>query len=289
MHSTRRRFLERTAWLAAAAAVPSSVAWAEDDGVAIEPGLQLYTMRALLEEDFAGTLEQVAAIGYREVQVSGRAGHPPEAIRKMLDDHGLVTPAIHVDLQGTTSAEIEATQALGAAYAYLSVPRPALRIERGKVRGLRDDLTLDDWRRIADDMNEEGAAYRAAGLGYGYHNHGFEFEAVDGVLPFDLLLERTDPELVSFEIDFGWTHKAEVDPLPYFAKYPGRFPVCHVKDVDGEGDFVDPGTGRVDFARIFAHAKQAGLRHYFVEHDTTKDPLRTARAGHAFLSASRAR
>ena len=258
------------------------------DGRAIEPGLQLYTLRKLLEADYRGTLEQVAKIGYREVQVSPRAGHTPAQIRAMLDDNQLVCPSIHLDARASTQDEIAAAGTLGARFVFLSAPVQVFRIENGRFVGLRDDVTLDEYRAIADELNETGEAFRKAGLVFGYHNHAFEFPPVDGVVPFDLLLERTDPELVTIELDLGWLQVAGADPLRYIERYPGRFPVCHVKDVLADGSFVDPGTGTVDFARTFAHASQAGLRHYFVEHDTTADPLATARAGRSFLQSQRA-
>jgi sugar phosphate isomerase/epimerase len=258
------------------------------EGEPIEPGLQLYTVRHLLETDFRGTLEQVAKIGYREVQVSPRAGHTPAEIRAMLDDAGLVCPSIHLDPRRSTSEEIEAAGMLGAKYVFLSAPIQVFRIQSGQVVGLRDDLSLDEYRAIADELDVTGAAFRQAGLVFGYHNHSFEFLPIDGVLPFDVLTARTDPALVAIELDLGWLQVGGADPLAYIERYPGRFPVCHVKDVLADGSFVDPGTGTVDFARTFAHASQAGLRHYFVEHDTTTDPLATARAGHAYLRGLRA-
>jgi sugar phosphate isomerase/epimerase len=253
----------------------------------IEPGLQLYTVRELLEKNFAGTLEKVAEIGYREVQVSPRAGKTPQEIRKMLDDAGLVCPSMHLDLRTPLNAEIEAATVLGAKTAFLSIPIQVLNIENGEVKGFRDDVSLDEWKKIAESLNQMGEACRTADLVFGYHNHAVEFRKTDGVLPFDLVLEQTDPELVAIEIDLGWAHIGGVDPVPYFEKYPGRFPVCHVKDVNADGSFADPGKGVVDLERAFAAAEVAGLEHFFVEHDTTTDPLATAAVGYAFLRGVR--
>ncbi len=246
----------------------------------IEPGLQLYTLRELLAKDYRGTLEKVAAIGYREVQVSGRAGHAPGEIRSMLDGLGLRAPSTH--LEGPPEQEIEAAHALGARYVFLSAPRQVVYQEKGEWR-IRTDLSLDDWKAIASELNAMGEAFSKAGLVFGYHNHHFEFTPVEGRLPYDVILEETDPERVRLEIDLGWAKAAGFDPLPAFARFPGRFPVCHVKDVLADGTFVDPGEGTVPFEAIFARAGQAGLRHYFVEHDTAPDPLATARAGYAYL------
>lgn len=284
MPTTRRELLTHGLWATGAFAtlgLPGALRAASTS--AIEPGLQLYTVRKLLEADFAGTLEKVAKIGFREVQVSPRAGKTPLEIRKLLDGNGLICPSIHLEMRNTTEQEIEAAQALGAKYVFLSAPLQALRIENGEFVGLRDDLTLDTWREISDGLNETGAAFQKAGLQFGYHNHAFEFPAIEGVVPYDLLCERTDPELVSLEIDLGWAQVGGADPLDYFARYPGRFPVCHVKDVLADGRFVDPGEGTVDFARAFSKIEQAGLRHFFVEHDTTAKPMATAAAGYEYL------
>ena len=256
-------------------------------GTPIEPGLQLYTVRDLLAADFPGTLEAVAEIGYREVQVSPRAGHSATEIRRWLDDAGLVCPSIHLDLQQPMEAEIEAAHVLGAETAFLSAPPQMFVLKDGKY-GIRTDASLDDYRAIADELNETGARFRSAGLVYGYHNHAFELVPIDGELPYDVILERTDPELVALEIDLGWAQVGGLDPVEYFRRYPGRFPTCHVKDVLADGTFVDPGTGSVDFPRIFAEASTAGLRQYFVEHDATGDPLGTARVGFEYLKGQSA-
>ena len=255
-------------------------------GESIEPGLQLYTVRALLEQDFASTLEAVAALGYREVQVSPRAGHSASTIRGWLDAAGLVCPSIHLDLRQPIEAEVEAALTLGAETAFLSAPRQVFYVKDGKF-GIRDDLTLDTYREIAGELDAMGELFHSAGLVFGYHNHAFEFAPIDGVLPYDLLVDQTDPARVALELDLGWAQLGGADPLAYFARYPGRFPVCHVKDVLADGTFVDPGRGTVDFERAFSKADQAGLRHFFVEHDTSADPLATAAAGHAYLSGLR--
>ena len=301
---TRRRFLRDSSALAIGAVASTSPGCstllsppcdeglgipAKEEGKAIEPGLQLYTVRALLELDYAGTLDQVAAIGYREVQVSPRFGHSAADVRGWLDSSGLVCPSTHLDLRSSTEDEIETAHMLGAESVFLSAPMQLFKLQGGKVVGIRDDIGLDVWREIADEQNERGAKFRDAGLIYGYHNHHFEFMPVEGIMPYDILLERTDPQLVALEADLGWMQVAGVNALEYFDRFPGRFPVCHVKDVLADGSFVDPGQGTVDFQRIFDAAERAGMRHYFVEHDNASDPMATARAGHAYLSTLRAR
>jgi sugar phosphate isomerase/epimerase len=260
-----------------------------EKGRPIEPGLQLYTVRAPLEADFAGTLERVSAIGYRKVQVTARMGRSATEVRELLDANGLVCPSVHLDLRNSVDDEIEAALLLGAESVFLSAPVQLFIRDGPKVVGIRDDISLDIWREIADEQNVRGEQFKKAGLTYGYHNHHFEFAEIDGVLPYDVLLERTDPELVALEADLGWMHVAGVDPLVYFDRFPGRFPVCHVKDVLADGSFADPGEGTVDFQRTFDAAEHAGLQHYFVEHDSAANPMASAAAGYAYLSTLRAR
>jgi sugar phosphate isomerase/epimerase len=120
-------------------------------------------------------------------------------------------------------------------------------------------------------MNTIGERCRAAGLRFGFHNHADDLQAVDGEIPLRIFLEGTEPELVTFEVDLFWLVEGGGDPLEYIETYPGRFELCHVKDRTAGGDMVDVGDGVIDFAAIFARAERAGLRHYFVEHDTPGD------------------
>jgi sugar phosphate isomerase/epimerase len=137
---------------------------------------------------------------------------------------------------------------------------------------------------VADDFNAAGEAAQAMGLGFGYHNHAWEFESLsDGTTPYDLLLERCDPSLVSMQMDIFWAVHAGADPLQYFGAYPGRFTSVHVKDRTADGEMVAVGTGVIDFETIMARADQAGIEHYFVEHDNPVDPLEDVRISFATL------
>src|SRR5690606_33093764 len=127
-----------------------------------------------------------------------------------------------------------------------------------------------DYRRHADNFNRWSEACRAAGLRFGYHNHDFEFGEIDGKLPYDVLLAATDPERVEMELDLAWTRAGGADAIGYFEAWPGRFPLCHIKDY-ANGEEADVGTGDVAFESIFAAAEQAGLEHGFVERDHPAD------------------
>ena len=243
-------------------------------------GVQLYTVRSLMQEDVAGTLDAVAAIGYREVEFAGYFGHAPAQVKQWLDDAGLTAPATHVAIGEVTGeslpASIETAQAVG--HRWLVVP------------SLPGDMqTADGYRRAAEILNAAGAAAGDAELRVGYHNHAFEFEDVGeagGVTGYSILLEHLDPALVDLEIDFHWTAVGGADSAALLRDNPGRFPLCHVKDLSAEGRMADVGAGVIDWAELFALSETAGLRHYFVEHDQPAEPMASIEASYRYLSGT---
>ena len=237
-------------------------------------GLQLYTMRDLMERDVARTLEKVAAVGYREVEFTGYFGESPAGLRMLLDAVGLEAPSSHVSLEDLTkdpARTFDAAEVIG--HRYLVVP--SLDPE--------DRRSLDDYRRVAATLNRAAENASARGLRVGYHNHDFELAPIDGLLPYDVLLSETDPTLVYFEMDFYWMTRGGADPLAYFERHPGRFHLCHLKDMDRRSGMTDVGAGRIDFRKILHHREAAGLRHFYVEHDHPSDPLGSIRVSYAFL------
>jgi sugar phosphate isomerase/epimerase len=248
---------------------------ASPPGEGLEPiGLQLYTVRDLMQADVARTLEKVARIGYREVEFAGYFGETPARIRGLLDSVGLAAPSSHLsleDLRDHPGRTFDLAETIG--HRYLVVPS----------LDARDRRTLDDYRRVAAHLNRAGAAARARGLQVAYHNHDFELDPIGGVLPYDVLLRETDPALVAFEMDFYWMASGRADPLVYFQRHPGRFHLCHLKDMDRRRGMADVGAGRLDLRAILQRRVQAGLRHHFVEHDRPEDPLASVRASHDYL------
>lgn len=221
-------------------------------------GLQLYTVRELMAEDVAATLELVARTGYREVEFAGYFDLSPGEMRRHLLNAGLDAPSAHIgyqDFAANASAVVEHAVAMGHTFVVIpAVPD-------------NERATLDDYRRHAENFNRWAEACGSAGLRFGYHNHSFEFEQIEGQVPYDLLLSGSDPERVEMELDLAWARGGNADPLAYFEAWPGRFPLIHIKDLDSAGNEADIGTGDVGFARVFARAKQAGLEHGFVERD----------------------
>lgn len=251
-----------------------SLAWRLRAMPPIAPGIQLYTVRTLMNADASGTLESLSRIGYREVELAGLHGQTPRAMRDALDRHGLSAPAAHI---GLAELRRDASRVFAEAHTlgnrYVIVPW----LDAGERE------TLSAYERIADELNEFGRAAKAAGLQLGYHNHDFELRPIDGRVPYELLLAATDPQLVAMELDLFWLAKGGGDPATYFARHPGRFALVHVKDMSVGGEMVDVGRGTLDFRWVFARAEAAGIRHAFVEHDEPADPIVSARESYAAL------
>lgn len=273
----RRTFVKRLGAATGAVAVglPPISAHAEDlDRI----GIQLYTLRNDMERDFEGTLKNIADIGYKQVEFAGYFGRSPAAVRALLKRLGLDAPAAHIGTPASVTKDwkktIENAKIMGHKYLIVAY------IDE------KDRRTLDDYRRYADMFNSAGETARKAGVRLAYHNHDFEFKPLDGKVPYDLLLERTDPKLVAMEMDLFWVTKGGRDPLEYFNRFPGRFEAVHVKDMDGspEQRMVDVGQGKINFAKIFAQRKKAGIRYYFVEHDDPKpSAIGSARTSYQYL------
>lgn len=237
-------------------------------------GVQLYTLRSLLADDFEGTMEQVAAIGFDEVEFAGYYDRSPEDVKALLDRLGLVAPSAHIGMnlfEEDADAVIAAAQTIGHHYLIIPWLAPPQR------------ESIDLYKQHAAFMNEVGQKCKDAGLQLAYHNHDFEFNETDGQIPYDVLLEDTDSDLVKMQMDLFWITEAGQDPLAYFARYPGRFPLCHVKDRTAEGEMTSVGNGAIDFATIFAQSEEAGLEHYIVEHDNPEDPMASITASYNYL------
>jgi len=237
-------------------------------------GVQLYTVRDAMAKDFDGTLAKVAEIGYQEVEFAGYYNRDAKAVRAVLDKVGLAAPSCHVgfDVLGDAWQKV-LDDAKVVGHQYVVVP------------SIPDDMrkTLDGYRRAAEQFNKAGEAAQKAGIQFGYHNHNMEFQAVEGQAPYDVLLQACDPKLVQFEMDLYWIIFGGADPLKYFARWPGRFPLVHVKDMTAQHTMTDVGSGVINWKQLFAH-HEAGIRHYIVEHDQPASPFDSIRASYAYLS-----
>ncbi|GAB3545379.1 sugar phosphate isomerase/epimerase [Actinopolyspora lacussalsi] len=234
-------------------------------------GIQLYTMRDMMSESVSDTLSFLAEVGYSEVEFAGLYDHTPEQARDLLRELRLRSPAAHEDIP-TEQDELEQL------------------LDRARTLGQRwivlpwfsaDDLA--SYHRLAERLNWAGDLARRHGVRIGYHNHAHEFEKLEGKRPYDVLLEETDRHLVDFEVDLYWVIKAGVDPLELFERAPRRFPLAHIKGMAQDGSFADLGEGVIDYERILAAGKHAGIRHFLVERDDQPHPRETAREGYHYL------
>lgn len=279
--TSRRDAVKTLAALAAAGLLPSSARAMRSSADSIgRVGVQLYTVRAAMGIDVPGTLQAVARLGYREVEFAGYFFYSPADIRHMLEDSGLTSPSTHLgldDVRQRFDAMVKTARVVG--HHYLTVAS----------LDMRDIKTLDDWKKVADVFNEAGRQAQGAGLRFAYHNHAIEFVPVDGQIPMDVLIAGTDPSLVTFEMDLYWATKAGHDPRTYFARFPGRFELVHVKDSKGapEHAMTEVGAGTMDWKGIFAQHDQAGIKHYFVEHDQPADAMESIRVSFDYLKALR--
>ncbi len=239
-------------------------------------GVQLYTLRSAMHQDVDGTIARIAQIGYREIEWWGDWGRTPQQLRRLLDAHHLRSPSVHVGLDALEGDAMDATIARARVMGHRYVV----------VASVNDDLTrtLDGWRAVAERFDAAARRLDRAGLRFAYHNHETEFRAIGGRLPMDVLCENTDPHLVQIEMDLYWIIAAGGDPLAFFRRWPHRVPMVHVKDRTADGRMVDVGAGAIDWRAIFAQRKEAGIRHYFVEHDEPADPFASIRASYEYLS-----
>ena len=237
-------------------------------------GIQLYTLRQQASADLAGTLEQLARIGYKDVELAGYYKHSATEVRALLDRNGLKAPSGHLafNLIETNPAKTF-DEARTVGHEWITIP--------SLPRGAR--TTADDWKRVAERFNNAATQAKAAGFRFAFHNHNDIVKRVGDILPIEILMKETDPTLVSYQMDIYWVVHAGADPLALLARYPGRFKMLHVKDSAGPpgNKMVDVGAGTIDFKKIFAAAR--GIEHYFVEHDEPANAIASARASYEYL------
>lgn len=277
IQNSRRHFLKLSASTMALASMPSAFALtAKMQPKSANIGLQLYTLRDMMAVSVSATLKLVAAVGYSDLEFAGYFGHQPSEIKTILKNEGLSAPSAHIPLTAfDTSVNAVIDHALEVGHKYIVIPY-LTEEQRG--------TSIDVYKKLAQQCNSIGEACNKAGLKLAYHHHEFEFEIRDGEVPFDILLNEVDKDLMDMEMDLYWMAKAQQDPLAYFKQYPGRFTLWHVKDMDKKGNFTDVGTGVIDFEPIFAQAKLSGVKHKFVERDHTDDKLKTIQQGYKAVS-----
>ena len=289
----RRSFLQTTTAGAAATLFAGKLSWAAREHKIDKIGVQLYTVRDLMKDDFDGTIAKVAQIGYKEVEFAGYFGRTGKQVREVVEKNGLAPVSTHVqwdELDDKFPSVIETSKDIGLQYVICPFISEELR------------KSPDIWKQASDKFNKCGEQCNKAGLKFGYHNHWFEFLPVNGKLPYDELLRDCDPKLVVMEMDLCWITAAGGDPIKYFDKYPGRFPLVHVKDIkkmpkitagggqnfgDSLKELTSVGSGIIDWKKLFSYSDKAGIKHYFVEHDKPENPIESITASYQYLEKLR--
>jgi sugar phosphate isomerase/epimerase len=295
----RRTFIGTSLAAATTASLAARASWAAETHKIERVGIQLYTVRDAMKADFEGTIAKVAATGYKEVEFAGYFDHSPKDVRAIIDRNGLTSPSMHVPydtVEKKWAETLETAHIIGQSY----VICPWIDVSQR--------TAPDGWKRAVELFNHAGETAKKAGIQFGYHNHSFEFESYPGLggkIAYDYLLAELHPKNVCMELDLCWMTVAGKDPLDYFAKYPGRFPLAHVKDyvndpnaassfsdatgpsVNFKGHLADVGQGAIDWKRILSHSDQAGIKHYFVENDEPKSAFDDIKISYDYLNALR--
>ena len=306
--SNRRKFILNSGALALGSLMLSRNSYASLlERYATHPvGLQLYTLGGTIDDDVPGTLQKVAAIGYKDLESAfsvkgGFYGMESKEFAKMTKDMGLSWVSHH---------------AIGTPF---KIPAGGFKVPPGmdttRLHQLRNMPPMknlrDNYQEVIDQVAEGGLKYlvcssiplsttaeineaveilvksgeaaRKAGITFCYHNHTHEFEAVDGKIPYNELLQIS-PDILKMELDLGWATVAGQDPVEMFKKNPGRYPLWHVKDMTAQKVPTEVGHGTIDFKRIFAASKESGMQYFFVEQDGATNPIQSITASYTDLT-----
>lgn len=315
----RRKFILSSALLTAATGILPT--WAKsiyDMQHSEKFGVALFTLPKSLSEDLEGTLKMISEIGYKELEFygpydysvqsakddwknaagflgfsgSGYFGKSPKELKSLLDKYGLIAPSIHVDLptlEQNMGAVAEAAHTVGHKYVGIAM--------------IPDDMrqNLDAYKKTVEIFNKVGEDAKKHDLTFFYHNHGYGHQPKEGVIPFQYVLENTDPDLVKMQLDVFWFTAAGIDPIAMMKNNPGRFPLLHLKDMrekktfSGAGEtmqewmelfpfLADAGAGVLPLKGIIQAAKNSGAKHFFLEKDMTPEPQSALQNSYDFLS-----
>ena len=263
-------------------------------------GLQLSTITASLAEDFPGTLKKVAEIGYQQVEFSalGLLGRDPLEVKDLLQSNKLEAPVGRVSfdvpsnfmsmsredqvkifgsqgsmdsLKARIKKSVEECKALNQKWLIIPAIMP------------HTFSDMDQIKQMISLLGDMSAYCQDEGVTLGYHNHNWEFNEVDGSIPYFMMLDQLDPSAFTFQLDTYWVRKANQSLDDLLANHSGRFTTCHLKDINVDGDFEDVGHGEIDFAQFLKDALAQGSQYFFVERDTSPDPMESIRRSYDFL------
>jgi sugar phosphate isomerase/epimerase len=248
----------------------------------MKPGLQVYSVRNQLKEDFEGTMEYVANVGYKHIEGYGLGTDgmfldkiTPSHYAQVIIDLGMEFKATHCSYTPHDKAQKMIDAARETGMEYMIVPSTP--------EDLRN--TADQWKSVAENYNKIGEMCNNVGMKFGYHNHAFEFEEVEGIIPLELLIESTEADLVHFEADLFWVTKGGYDPMQLLKKYPGRIPLFHVKDATPGLEGTTVGDGIIDFESLFNAGRADVLEYYFIEDERVDDPYKNIEADYKYMAS----
>ncbi len=247
-------------------------------------GIQLYTLRDVIEENPVGIIKQLAEMGYTKIEsYDGPQGflwnHSPKEFSTVLNDLGLKMASSHININ--EDLERKASQAAEVGMDYVVCPY------------IGPQVSQDAWKRVTERFNKCGEICKAEGVQFAYHNHAYSFIPFSGMIPHDFLMENTDADLVKHQMDIYWVVTGGADPVEYLEKYPNRFKLVHVKDrmknSEDEHASCDLGTGMIDFPRILKVAQAQGVDHFIVEQERydNSTPMKSAAAGANYMQELR--
>lgn len=241
--------------------------------------VQLYTVRDLAAKDFAGTLKQVAHIGYKSVELAGYGNLKTAAeAKRAIDDAGVNVVGMHAPLE-RLEKEIEKVLDENDTLACKLIICPWIPEARRK--------DPDAWKAIAKSLDQAGRACHERGTDFAYHNHSFEYQKFDGKNGLDILFDNCEPHLVKAELDVYWVKHGGEDPVARINRMGDRVIALHLKDMAPGDDkkFAEVGTGILDFKAILDAATRNGVRYGAVEQDNTygTDPLAAIRTSYENL------
>jgi len=275
-------------------------------------GLQLYTLGNLMTTDPKGTLQKVAAIGYKEVESASSQkgnwyGFKPKEFAAMVKDAGMTWRSAHIggapisidQIMKMAKTAQDSAKIKKMAEGFKKMPKQLN--WKDDYQQVADDAaegglsyavcsfipvgTLDEIKTAVDVFSKAGEACKKNGVQFAYHNHTTEFDEVDGHRPFDYILGNTDKDMVKMELDLAWASKAKQDPVALFKMHPGRFPLWHVKDLNKTTQEPEEvGAGTIAFKRIFDNAKESGMKYFFVEQDGAPQPLQNITNSYNYLA-----
>ncbi|HUH19690.1 sugar phosphate isomerase/epimerase [Albibacterium sp.] len=276
----RRDFIKNLSALALGSVFLPSLAEASIKGSSLgkvkDIGIQLYTVRKEMLTDPTGTLKQLAALGIKEIESASDPakgayyGLQPKEMKQICKDLGMTLRSGHVSLNGQWQQTMDNAAESGQEYLIVSsLP------SRGQ--------TVDNYKKISEMFNKAGEECEKLNIKFGYHNHGEEFQEENGQILFDVLLNNTDPKLVHMEMDIGWVVAAGKDPIQYFKNFSGRFPLWHLKDMNGNTS-TEFGKGSLDVVNLLKNRKLSGLKYFFVEQEEyTSTPMESMKQNMEYL------